>query len=171
MKNICDKKDCTGCFACYNICPKKCIEMKEDIYGRIYPYIDSNRCIECGLCKKTCPQINKQSFNEPINAYAMYNKNKEIRKNSTSGGAATTFYIETLKNNGVVYGANNIENGSFNFIRITDESQLYKVKGSKYVHCYINDCFYLAKNDLQKGLKVLFIRYTMPNCWFKFLFR
>ena len=30
---ICDKEKCSGCYACYNICPKKCIKMIEDEFG------------------------------------------------------------------------------------------------------------------------------------------
>lgn len=157
MEEICNKKDCTGCFACYNACPKNAIEMKEDEYGRIYPVIDQEKCINCGLCKKTCPQLNPVSFREPITAYAMYNKNSDIRQASTSGAAATTFYMKILNEGGVVYGANNIENGKFQFIRITNADDLYKIKGSKYVHCYIEDNYTKVKQDLTKGLKVLFI--------------
>ena len=36
-KMICDKEKCTGCFACYNICPKNAIKMEEDEHGFIYP--------------------------------------------------------------------------------------------------------------------------------------
>ena len=37
---ICKKEDCTGCFACYNICPKNAINMKEDEYGYIYQVLN-----------------------------------------------------------------------------------------------------------------------------------
>ena len=47
-----DKKNCSGCGACFNICPKQAIEMKEDEYGFIYPCINKDKCIKCGLCKK-----------------------------------------------------------------------------------------------------------------------
>ena len=55
---ICDKSKCTGCFACYNICPKKAINMVEDDNGFIYPEIDKDKCINCDLCKKVCPSLN-----------------------------------------------------------------------------------------------------------------
>ena len=43
---ICSKEKCTGCFGCYNICPKKAIEMKKDEYGNIYPHINKEKCME-----------------------------------------------------------------------------------------------------------------------------
>ena len=54
MKLICDEKNCTGCGACKYICPKKCIELKENCEGFLYPYIKSDACAACGLCKKVC---------------------------------------------------------------------------------------------------------------------
>ena len=34
------KQDCCGCTACYAICPKSAIEMKEDEEGFEYPQIN-----------------------------------------------------------------------------------------------------------------------------------
>ena len=89
LTKICEKEKCTGCFACSNICPKQCINMKEDEYGYSYPKIDEEKCIHCNMCQKTCPQNTKVDFRDPITAYAMCHKTEEIRSNSTSGGAAT----------------------------------------------------------------------------------
>ena len=46
---ICEKNKCSGCYACYNICPKNAITMIEDEYENIYPQIDENKCINCKL--------------------------------------------------------------------------------------------------------------------------
>ena len=37
-----DKKDCCGCGACMNVCPKNAIRMAEDEVGFVYPEIDQN---------------------------------------------------------------------------------------------------------------------------------
>ena len=63
MKKICDKNRCTGCSACINVCPKKCITMKEDEYGVLMPYINEKECINCNMCeKKKKNQTNKQKI-------------------------------------------------------------------------------------------------------------
>ena len=80
MTEICKKEKCTGCFACSNICPKQCIEMREDEYGYIYPHIDEEKCIDCKLCQKTCPQNTKVEFKKPITAYAMCHKEERIEE-------------------------------------------------------------------------------------------
>ena len=33
MIELCQEKDCTGCGACYNICPKQAITMQADNAG------------------------------------------------------------------------------------------------------------------------------------------
>lgn len=50
---ICKKENCTGCFACMNICPKDAITVGEDEYAKTIPLIDKDKCIECGLCSKS----------------------------------------------------------------------------------------------------------------------
>ena len=72
-------------------------------------------------------------------------------------GVATLFYEYILGLGGVAYGANNIENGMFEFIRIDNAKELYKLKQSKYVHCYINKTYEMAKKDLENGKKVMFV--------------
>ena len=46
MITIKDKKDCCGCTACYNACPKKAIEMQADQEGFLYPVIDQKKCVD-----------------------------------------------------------------------------------------------------------------------------
>ena len=53
MITIKDKKDCCGCTACYNACPKKAIEMQADQEGFLYPVIDQKKCVDCGICDAT----------------------------------------------------------------------------------------------------------------------
>lgn len=49
---------CSGCTACFAICPKDAITMQADLEGFKYPVIDKNKCIDCGLCCKVCPLEN-----------------------------------------------------------------------------------------------------------------
>lgn len=66
MIKIKEKTDCCGCSACMNICPKKCITMKEDEEGFFYPVVDEKRCIHCGLCEKTCPILYKKRASKEL---------------------------------------------------------------------------------------------------------
>ena len=51
------KDQCSGCSACVNICPKHCISMLPDNEGFIYPVIDKEKCVHCGLCIKDCSAL------------------------------------------------------------------------------------------------------------------
>ena len=57
MIEIKDKQNCCGCTACTAICPKGCIEMKEDMEGFLYPVVDQRNCVNCGVCEKVCPTV------------------------------------------------------------------------------------------------------------------
>lgn len=58
------KEDCCGCSACYAICPKWAIEMKEDEEGFEYPRIDEDKCVRCYQCIKVCPIKDAKETNE-----------------------------------------------------------------------------------------------------------
>ena len=49
-----------GCIEhpCIEVCPKDAIHFEEEYDGFKYPVIDQNKCIDCGLCEKTCPVLN-----------------------------------------------------------------------------------------------------------------
>lgn len=50
-----NKQDCCGCSACFAVCPKRAITMKDDEEGFEYPYIDESLCIRCYMCLRVCP--------------------------------------------------------------------------------------------------------------------
>lgn len=154
---LCNKEQCTGCFACYNVCPKNAITMEEDELGYIYPKINENKCVSCGLCSKACASLNSIKLSYPKACYAAIAKNKRILRSSTSGGIATVLAKKIIDDGGSVYGASYVANCEVNHIRIESTEELSKLQGSKYVHSYIKDCFKNVKKDLLNNKKVLFI--------------
>lgn len=150
---------CNGCSACYAVCPNKCIKMIADEDGFLYPYVEEDKCIKCGLCEKTCP-ISKESvcacheFEQ--SAYAAYTKDEYIHLNSSSGGIFTEIAKCIIADGGVVFGA--AFDADFNVVHTGAETadELEKFRGSKYVQSRINDAYLRAKNFLLQGRKVLF---------------
>lgn len=57
MQEIVSKEKCTGCGACYNVCPKSAISIVCDTEGFEHPEINQQTCINCGLCQKVCPVV------------------------------------------------------------------------------------------------------------------
>ncbi len=150
---------CNGCSACYSVCPNKCIKMIADEDGFLYPHIEEDECIKCGLCEKACP-ISKESeriYHEfEQSAYAAYTKDEYIHLNSSSGGIFTEIAKCIIEDGGVVFGA--AFDADFNVVHTEVETTegLEKFRGSKYVQSRINDAYLRAKNFLLKGRPVLF---------------
>lgn len=91
MIHITEKKNCCGCSACVQRCPKQCISLVEDTEGFLYPKVDEETCIKCGLCEKVCPILN-QAVKLPVQeVLAVKNPNEEERMNSSSGGGILSF--------------------------------------------------------------------------------
>lgn len=156
-----NKKECCGCTACKNVCPKDAISMEEDIEGFLYPVIDKNKCIKCGLCDKVCPIKNKKENNHnKIIPFIVRTKNEKQLMESTSGGFFTPIakYIIEQKNGnvfGVIYDSNDkkikhicINNKNYEKIEL--------LKGSKYVQSHLGDIFKSIRKLLEDGEVVLF---------------
>lgn len=157
MEQICEKEKCTGCGACYNICPTKAINFKLE-EGFYYPNIDQKKCIDCGMCKKSCPVENKVKKYTPYNniAYGVINNNKEIRDTSSSGGIFYSLAKSIIEKNGIVFGASWKEDLTVEHIGIETIEEIKKLQGSKYTQSNISESYIKVKEELKKGRKVLF---------------
>lgn len=156
MDKICEKRLCTGCTACFSICPKNAIAMVENDEGFKYPIIDNSKCIDCGMCKKTCPilKVEKNSFmNE---CYAAFSKDKYIRKNGSSGGIFQILAEDVLKKNGIVIGAAFDEKFILSHTPIETYEDLDKLLGSKYVQSDMKNIYKYVKKELKERL-ILFV--------------
>lgn len=132
MIKICEETICTGCSECAEMCPKQCISMCESYDGFLYPTIDHNRCISCGLCQKTCPN-NKDIEKSQSSFYMAIHKDKDVLKNSSSGGAFTGLAKLVLNRNGYVAGAfMNPETKEVKHIIVDNVDELEKLRLSKY---------------------------------------
>lgn len=147
---------CCGCSACYDICPQSAIKMIEDNEGFYYPNIDSSKCINCGLCEVICPTHNLKRNLTKSEAFAAYYLKENIRLMSSSGGIFSALADYVLTNNGVVYGAAFDVNFEVSHSRITDKSDLNKLRGSKYVQSDCTGIYKQCRNDLNDEKLVLF---------------
>ena len=157
MINIVNKVECCGCEACYNACPKNCIEMKADEEGFLYPHVNQDTCINCGLCEKVCPVINRVPEKETEQkAYLVQHRDDDVRKDSSSGGAFTAIATWVLQQGGVVFGAAYDENFSVYHTYVERIEDLYRFRNSKYVQSNIGNSFVQAKKFLDEGRWVCF---------------
>ena len=158
MQEIVDKEKCSGCHACYSICHKKCITMVADNEGFLYPKIDSNLCVDCGLCKKVCPVMSEYKGNSIGKAYACINNDTDVRLKSSSGGVFTLIAENILDKGGVVFGVSYDEYLNVHHIEITEKKELEMLRGSKYLQSRIEDTYKKAKEYLNDGRWVLWLQ-------------
>lgn len=160
MREVTVSEKCTGCGACYNICPSAAIEMRENNDGFLFPVINQEKCTDCGLCKKTCPALKTfseyLSEKEPDFVYAA-GANDNIRNLSSSGGIFTLLAQSILSEGGYICGAAFSDDFmSVKHIIISEEKDLEKLRSSKYVQSDTNTVYKEIESLLKQNKLVLF---------------
>lgn len=161
---IIDTKDlnkCYGCFACANICPKDCIQLKQDEEGFFMPVVDRTSCIECGACDKVCI-IDKTNMNlmydhkKKPTCYYGYLREDKMRKQSASGGFSYALSLECIKENGIVFGVIGKWFEDVHHIKAESEQDLYQICGSKNIQSRVGATYKEVRKELSIGRKVFF---------------
>lgn len=152
------KSRCSGCSACSLVCPQGSISMIKDELGFLYPHIDEDICTNCQLCIRACPALNplEKTQEIEIKAYAIKNKDKDIRFNSSSGGAFHALANKIIKEGGIVFGAKYSDDFLVCHGYCDNEKDLNAFMRSKYVQSDIKDCFSEVRKFLDANRKVLF---------------
>lgn len=161
MININNKKECCGCGACVQKCPKHSISFLEDNEGFLYPKVDAYSCIDCGLCENVCPMLRPFSSCEPLQVLAAINCNEAIRMESSSGGVFTLLAEKVINDGGVVFGARFDEEWQVMLDYTETIEGLAVFRGSKYVQARTGDTYKQCEQFLKNGRKVL---YTGTPC-------
>lgn len=154
MKTVCNSNKCSGCMVCIEKCTKNAI-IVEDGLNAYNGIIDENRCVNCGMCKSVCPNINLVEKRKPTEWYEGWADN-EIRMASSSGGAAADIIRNFIKNGGYV-AACLFEKGEFIFRLTNDLVEAKKFAGSKYVKSNPKGIYRKIEKRLEAGDKVLFV--------------
>ena len=151
-------RNCTGCMACVDICPKRCITSKVHKDGHLYPEINVASCVNCGLCYNVCSVVNPQ----PVKSNGSYDKgycswanNIEIREKSASGGVFAEIASEILRRGGVVVGAI-MKNSVVEHLIIDKPEDLHLLQGTKYQQGNLSLIYKKCVDVLSKGKIVLF---------------
>lgn len=159
MIQIDKKENCCGCNACGDICSKQAIVFVTDEEGFWYPKVDTQKCVDCGLCEKVCPMLQadkqkKNDFQTPI-CFAAQNKNLESLFNSTSGSAFAAFAEKVYKDGGYVGGAVFNDDFSVRQFISSNKADLEQLRNTKYVQSNSEGFFIAVRDLLNQGNKVL----------------
>ena len=152
------KKDCSGCSLCVQLCVKECISMRSDEEGFLFPVIDMDKCIDCGLCYRKCP-VNRQSVTNNKNFPKYYasaiSDTKELLECS-SGGTFIELAKYVLSQGGYVCGCVFDEHMRAVHKCTNSLEEVRRMRGSKYVQSSIEKAFPQVKDLIDDGKIVLF---------------
>lgn len=154
MKTVCKENMCAGCMACVEVCKEKAITVVDTLYA-YNAVIKEDVCINCGACERVCPNVSPVEKRKPIVWYQGW-AGREIRENSSSGGAASAIIKWFIENGGYV-AACIFDRGEFVF-RITNNPNEAKMfAGSKYVKSNPKNIYEAVEKKLKNGERVLFV--------------
>lgn len=157
MKNILSlEKSCCGCMGCQDICPKNCISFHPDTEGFLYPAVDKDNCISCGVCLQHCPvAVDLERAESPL-VFAAKLKDTNTVLKSTSGGVFSALANAILDQNGIVYGSAYDADLTVRHIAVEKRNDLEKLRGSKYVQSNTEGVYKKIKEQLNNGRFILF---------------
>lgn len=147
---------CTGCSACFSICPKHAISMQKDKEGFLGPVIDSSVCVECGVCEKICPVNSEFRTMNDVSpkVFALWSVPDRIL--SSSGGAFSAIARYIIGLGGGVFGAV-LSKENVCYHSFTDSIDgLAAMRQSKYMQSELGDVFSEVKHFLLNDRWVLF---------------
>lgn len=141
---------CTGCGACYAICPHNAITMKLSNEGVYRPSIDNSKCKLCKLCQEACPaamnNILPNGLGKHIHCYSGFSSSDSTRWNGSSGGIVTEILCALL-DTGLISGAVVSKSDPCNPIKpsmlfVDNNKDIRSAAGSKY--CPVKPSFKVA---------------------------
>lgn len=156
MCRLANSKVCTGCMACMNACAKSAISFVQDKEGFLQPSVDENKCIDCHLCEKSCPEIQKtyhQNSGEPDVYAGWHTKDRCV---SSSGGAFSSVARYVMERGGAVCGAVLNENLECKHEVGEDLKDIERMRGSKYIQSAVGLSYSAVKKLLLADRYVLF---------------
>lgn len=149
-------ENCTGCGACFNLCPTKAITMSYNYEGFLEPVVDSEKCVKCKKCITACPALHPvyDKLKRP-KCYAAFGED-DIRSKSSSGAIFSLVSSYVFENGGYVCGAAYDDRFVLKHILISGEDEMYRLRESKYVQTDTNTVYTQIGELLSNDTMVLF---------------
>lgn len=148
LPGLAERALCTGCTACASVCPRDAISMERDGEGFAYPAVDSERCARCGRCTSVCPALHPREKPALPAAFAAWNRQEAVRRDSTAGGVFTALAEFVLENGGVVFGAAFDGKQHLRHEVCFDKKTLWRLRGTKYVQSDLSGVFRMVREYL-----------------------
>lgn len=155
-----DKTTCSGCGACCQICKHTAISMMADEEGFLYPTLDSEKCIKCGLCDITCPAVGNDRANaeQKQSCFIATTKEKKYSAEGASIGLCTMLSDKIIEQGGVVFGCYLDENIWSAYHKCVDSKEgVMSIRNSKYLQSDTRHTFTEVRTYIEQNRQVLYI--------------
>lgn len=126
--------------------------------GFLYPQIDESLCINCGKCLRVCRFKDTDWEKSLKETYAAHAVDVDLVQ-SASGGVFASLAQAVIAQGGVVYGCAMLyedDKLTPKHICVSEQKDLIKLKGSKYVQSDLGDIYVDIQKKLQDNIIVLF---------------
>ncbi len=80
LPQLADHNHCTGCGACFSVCPRDAITMKRDQEGFAYPAVNDDTCIHCGRCTCCMPSASSPAPGTAAGSLCRLEPDDAVRK-------------------------------------------------------------------------------------------
>jgi len=167
LPRLADHGHCTGCTACFSSCGAGAITMERDKEGFAYPVVDAAKCVHCGRCTAVCPMLREREKNPLPAVFAAWNRDDNIRRDSTSGGVFTAIAEYVLESGGVVFGAALDGKQRLRHAACFRKADLWRMRGAKYVQSDLGVTF----REVKVALKSRMVLFTGTPCQVDGLYR
>jgi coenzyme F420-reducing hydrogenase beta subunit len=164
---LADRTHCTGCSACAAACPKDAIALVRDREGFAFPQVDLEKCVRCGICTRTCPMLQEREPRPLPAAFAAWNREADIRRDSSSGGAFSALADYVLEGGGVVFGAALDGKQHLRHTACFRKEDLWRLRGAKYVQSDLEGVF----REVRKCLETRQVLFSGTPCQVDGLYR
>lgn len=159
MIDIREKNRCCGCNSCGDVCPQNAISYVTDDEGFWYPDVNRDKCINCGLCEKVCPIIQKKekfekNFSTP-HCFVAEHKSMETIFSSTTGGIFSALAEVMYGQKGYVGGAIHNKDLSVSEFISDNREDLQYLRRSKDLQSDARGFYKRVKKLLEDGENVL----------------
>ena len=157
VPSLASYKECTGCFACSEVCAKNAIKMIINEEGHYEVKVNSEKCVHCGKCETVCNNARKKYGCNDLSmssVFAGYSEVDTLRENATSGGVFAAFAKKTIEDGGVVVGAT-FDGTYAKHIVINRLEDIKKLQGSKYTPSSMEGIYKIIERELPNR-RVLF---------------
>ncbi|MGN1369069.1 MAG: Coenzyme F420 hydrogenase/dehydrogenase, beta subunit C-terminal domain [Aristaeellaceae bacterium] len=147
---------CSGCGACKEACPRKCISMQQCADGFLFPEVNEADCVHCGRCRAVCPYVHPVEKRRVLACFSGASGSDEARRGSSSGGIFCELARQVIAHHGIVAGARFDEHGKCVHSIARSMEELPPLMGSKYVQSECSGVFPEIAAALKNGTEVLF---------------